>query len=183
MSKRWQERGISMEDWELERRAIAREEEAFVVLLQQHKQALLRTGYAFLKNEADVLEALQEVTYRAYKKIHTIKEPAYVKTWLIRVMINYCQDELKKKSRFVSGIETPNTAGAADFAQLELQDVLASLSESEQQLIYMKYFQGIKIKDIAALERIPEGTVKSRLHKTLRSLRRHFENKGGMGHV
>lgn len=172
-----------MGHWGLERRAIAREEEAFVALLQQHKSALLRTGFAFLKNEADVLEALQEVTYRAYKKIHTIKEPAYLKTWLIRIMINYCQDELKKRGRFAYGAETPDTAGAADYAQLELQEALASLPESEQQLIYMKYFQGIKIKDIAALEQIPEGTVKSRLHKTLRSLRRHFEGKGGMDHV
>jgi DNA-directed RNA polymerase specialized sigma24 family protein len=41
----------------------------------------------------------------------------------------------------------------------------------------------VKIKEIAAIEMIPEGTVKSRLHKTLRTLRRHFEDKGEMDHV
>lgn len=46
-----------------------------------HKEALYRTAYAFLKNEQDALEALQEITARAYQKIQTLKEPRYVKTW------------------------------------------------------------------------------------------------------
>ncbi|PSL41523.1 RNA polymerase sigma (SigV) subunit [Planomicrobium soli] len=172
-----------MDDIEVARKAIQGDEEAFVALMQLHKEALLRTALAFLKNEHDALEALQETTYRAFKKIHALKEPAYAKTWLIRIMINYCQDQLKKDKRYARNGQAADSSVSDDLAQLELQEALNTLSPTEQQLIYMKYFQDVKIKDIAAIEKIPEGTVKSRLHKTLRTLRRHFEGKGEIDHV
>lgn len=172
-----------MDETEVARQAIRGEEEAFVALMHIHKEALLRTAMAFLKNEHEALEALQETTYRAYKKIRTLKEPAYARTWLIRIMINYCQDQLKKGKRYVQGGQTADPSVSDDLTQLELQEALGMLSPADQQLIYLKYFQDVKIKDIAALEKIPEGTVKSRLHKTLRTLRSHFEGKGEMDHV
>lgn len=172
-----------MDEIEVARKAIEGDEEAFVELMQFHKEALLRTALAFLKNEHEALESLQETTYRAFKKIHTLKEPAYAKTWLIRITINYCQDQLKKDKRYVRDGKPVDSVVSDDFIQLELQEALSTLSAAEQQLIYMKYFQDVKIKDIAAIEKIPEGTVKSRLHKTLRTLRSHFKGKGEIDHV
>lgn len=152
-------------------------------MMQLHKESLLRTAIAFLRNESDAVEALQEVTYRAYKKIRTVKETSYVKTWLIRIMINYCQDQLKFKKRYTSEDVELAIDGQEDFSNLEMCEALATLSAPQQRLIYLKYFQEIKIKDIAQSESIPEGTVKSRLHKTLRMLRAYFEDKGGNDHV
>ena len=172
-----------MDEKEISEKAIRGDDEAFLALMQLHKEALLRTAIVFLKNEADALEALQEVTYRAYKKIHTVREPAYVKTWMIRIMMNYCQDQLKKGKRFIITGEMDETIGKEDVYQLELAEALATLSPDEQQLVYLKYFQDVKIREIAELSNIPEGTVKSRLHKILRSLRGHFGDKGGMDHV
>ncbi|WP_301109895.1 sigma-70 family RNA polymerase sigma factor [Sporosarcina sp.] len=170
-------------DREIHIKAIAGDDEAFLALMQLYKEDLLRTALAFLRNEHDALEALQEVTYRAYKKIRTVKNPAFVKTWLIRIMMNYCQDQLKNNKRFASDDTFISTEGKEDVSRLEMREALAELSNEEQQLIYLKYFQEVKIKDIARLENIPEGTVKSRLHKTLRTLRSYFEEKGGTGHV
>ncbi|ALS80346.1 sigma-70 family RNA polymerase sigma factor [Planococcus sp. ANT_H30] len=172
-----------MDEINVARKAIQGEEEAFIALMHMHKEALLRTALAFLKNEHAALEALQETTYRAFKKIHTLKEPAYAKTWLIRIMINYCQDQLKRGKRFVLSEKNLDLPVLDNLAQIELQEALSTLSPTEQQLIYMKYFQDVKIKDIAAIEKIPEGTVKSRLHKTLRTLRRYLEDKGEIDHV
>ncbi|MGO1059919.1 sigma-70 family RNA polymerase sigma factor [Planococcus sp. FY231025] len=171
-----------MDEHELNRRAIAGNDEAFLALMHLHKEALLRTALAFLKNEHDALEALQEVTYRAYKKIHTVKQPDYLKTWLIRIMMNYCNDYLKKNRRLVFG-EAHKEAGSDMPDRLEISEALSCLPSAEQQLIHLKYFQDVKIKDIAAMENIPEGTVKSRLHKTLRTLRGHFTEKEAADHV
>ena len=151
--------------------------------MQQHKEALYRTSLAFLKNEHDALEAIQEVTYRAYKKIHTVKEPSYIKTWLTRITMNYCQDQLKKKKRQVCSEPFMNTIVMNNSEQIELQEALDLLTEKDQQLVYMKYFQDAKIKDIAVMENIPEGTVKSRLHKIMKTLRQHLKEKGEMDHV
>ncbi|MGE6488906.1 sigma-70 family RNA polymerase sigma factor [Paenisporosarcina sp. NPDC076898] len=172
-----------MEETEIVKRAIAGDDESFLRVMRVNKETLYRTAFAFLRNEHDALEAMQEVTYRAYEKIHTVKEPSYVKTWLTRIMMNYCQDQLNKKKRFtnaenLNGLSTNNGS-----VQLELQEALNKLSDKEQQLVYMKYFQDTKIKDIAVMENIPEGTVKSRLHKIMKTLRQHLTEKGEMDHV
>ncbi|MFJ5769440.1 sigma-70 family RNA polymerase sigma factor [Psychrobacillus sp. NPDC093180] len=172
-----------MEEVELASKAIKRDEQAFLQLIQLHKYALYRTALAFLKNEHEAIEAIQEVTFRAYQKIHTVKEPAYMKTWLIRIMINYCQDQLKKKKRFTSGEMLGEIGNHSDNLKLEIEEAIASLSKADQQLIYLKYYQDTKIKEIAALEKIPEGTVKSRLHKALKSLRKFLAEKGDVDHV
>lgn len=168
---------------EIHEKAVAGDDEAFLAMMQLHKEALLRTALAFLRNEHEALEALQEVTYRAYKKIRTVKNPAYVKTWLIRIMMNYCQDQLKERKRLQTDDGLLSIEGKEDTYDVEMKEALAGLSVEEQQLIYLKYFQEVKIKDIAQLENIPEGTVKSRLHKTLRTLRTYFEERGGSGYV
>lgn len=168
---------------EIHAKAIAGDDEAFLSLMQLHKESLLRTALAFLRNEDDAIEALQEVTYRAYKRIGTVKDPLYLKTWLIRIMMNYCQDQLKLRKRFTADDSKLKSISAEDISYIEMREALATLSEEEQRLIYLKYFQESKIKDIAQSENIPEGTVKSRLHKTMRTLRSYFEDKGGSDHV
>ena len=172
-----------MEDLEIVKRAIAGDDECFLLIMQHHKDTMYRTAFAFLRNEHDALEAMQEVTYRAYKNMHTVKEPSYVKTWLTRIMMNYCQDQLKKKKRFTNAETIDGLSANNGSVQLELQEALKKLSEQEQQLVYMKYFQDTKIKDIAVMENIPEGTVKSRLHKIMKTLRQHLTEKGEMDHV
>ncbi|WP_277587367.1 sigma-70 family RNA polymerase sigma factor [Psychrobacillus antarcticus] len=172
-----------MEPVEIANRAIKGDDQAFLQVMQLYKDTLYRTAFAFLKNEHDALEAMQEVTFRAYQKIHSIKEPTYMKTWLVRIMMNYCQDQLKKRKRYNSSKSLKEIGFTEDTTKLEIDEAIASLTSGEQQLIFLKYFQNTKIKEIAELEKIPEGTVKSRLHKALKSLRNFLSEKGDAGHV
>ena len=172
-----------MEELEISKKAIKGDDDAFLEVMQLHKESLLRAALAFLKDEHAAIEALQEVTYRAYKKIHTVKEPAYLKTWLTRIMINYCQDQVKRTNRIISDSQLYDVSVHQDQSLIELKEALGMLSNADQQLIYLKYFQNTKIKEIAAMEKIPEGTVKSRLHKVLKTLRQYFKEKGESEHV
>jgi RNA polymerase sigma factor (sigma-70 family) len=85
----------------LVKRTIEGEEQAFHTLMLQHKEQLYRIAYSYFKNQEDSLEAIQEVTYRAYKAVRKLKEPAYFTTWVVRIMMNYCTDELRKSSVFL----------------------------------------------------------------------------------
>lgn len=172
-----------MSDIELAKQAIKRDEQAFLGVIHLHKDTLYRTAFAFLKNEHDAIEAVQEVTVRAYKKIHTVKEPNYLKTWLVRIMMNYCQDQLRLKKRYIASEQLKEMGTSENYTSLEIEEALAVLSDKEQRLIHLMYFQDTKIKDIAIVENIPEGTVKSRLHKALRTLRSFLSEKGGEDHV
>lgn len=171
-------------DIELARKAISRDESAFLALMFLHKEALYRTALAYLKNEGDALEAVQEVTCRAYEKIHTVKNPEYLKTWLIRIMINYCNDVLKIHKRIiVDAGDRLHSEMSEDYTYLEVEEALAQLTEEERGLVHLKYLHDIKIKDIAELTSTPEGTVKTRLYKALRQMRAFFEGKGERRHV
>ncbi|MCM3088261.1 sigma-70 family RNA polymerase sigma factor [Bhargavaea ginsengi] len=168
-----------MEERELAERSIRGDAEAFVQLMELHKVSLYRTAYAFLKSEHAAVEAVQEVTARAFRNIRRLKEPTYAKTWLTRIMINYCQDELKKARREPVTDRMPESVAHTGDDLLILEEALRTLPDPSRRLIQLKYFEDMKIKEIAEIEKIPEGTVKSRLNKTLKSLRDFIYGKGG----
>ncbi|WP_339251038.1 sigma-70 family RNA polymerase sigma factor [Sporosarcina sp. FSL W8-0480] len=169
----------------LEKKAIKGDEKAFLELMHSYEEALYRTAISYLKNEEDALEAIQEVTYRAYRSVKAVKEPAYFKTWLIRIMMNYCQDVIKKRKREVLKEDIINTHGVTeDFTFLEIEEALLHLSDYERELLHLRYFEDVKVKDIAIKSNTPIGTIKTRIHKALRSLRAGFEEeKGGAKRV
>ncbi|MEG0384397.1 MAG: sigma-70 family RNA polymerase sigma factor [Solibacillus sp.] len=158
-----------MDERDLVTRAIAGDEQAFLQLLSLYEDALYRIAYSYVKNEHDAVEAYQEMTYRSLKNIHKLKQPDYLKTWLIRILINICLDMKLKQSRvqLTNEIEQPAQMAPTN----DLADIIVKLPLTEQQLIHLKYFEQYKNSEIADVQNIPEGTVKSRLHKTLRKLR------------
>lgn len=166
------------------KKAIDGDDEAFISVILMHKEALFRTALAYLKNEEDALEAVQEVTFRAYEKINTLRQPEYVKTWLIRIMMNDCRDRLRKQKRLVFNEEILLQQGISDdFTYLEIEEALETLSVEQRELIYLRYLHEIKIKDIADMTAVPESTVKTRLYKSLAKLKIYFTEKGAIRRV
>jgi RNA polymerase sigma-70 factor (TIGR02954 family) len=165
-------------------KAIAGDDDAFLRLMQLYKIDLYKTALAYLKNEEEALEAIQEVTYRAYKSINAVRECSYFKTWLIRIMINYCNDQLMKNKRVVLGDELlQNRAVSVNHEGMELEDAMLALDERSREILTLKYFHDLKIKEIASSMDCPEGTIKTWLNKALKSLRSKLEEKGGKLHV
>ena len=165
-----------MNEIQLIKRAIQGNEQAIVTLLTNYEEGFYKIAYAYLKNEHDAVDAIQEMTYRCLKKIHTVKEPEYLQTWFIRILINICLDMRKKQSRFEV---TDQIEIISEQSQpLELAEVIAELSIEQQELIYLRYFKDLKMKDIAQIQQVSEGTIKSRLHHTLRKLRGILVERG-----
>ncbi|WNS76541.1 sigma-70 family RNA polymerase sigma factor [Bacillus sp. DTU_2020_1000418_1_SI_GHA_SEK_038] len=159
------------------KKAMKRDEHALLHVLEAYEDVMYRTAFAYLKNEHDAIEAIQETTYRSYKNIHTLKEPRYVGTWLVRILLNVCHDMHKRKSR-IELRETLEVEGQYyDSPKLEIVEAISQLPHEQQQLIYLKYFQDMKNNEIASAQNIPEGTVKSRLHTALRKLRHYFSER------
>jgi RNA polymerase sigma-70 factor (TIGR02954 family) len=165
---------------QLVKKAIKGNDDAFLQLIQTYKVDLYKTALSFLRNEEEALEAIQEVTYRAYKGIRKLKEVSYFKTWLIRIMINYCNDQLKKQKGVVINEEVLKSIGVSEnHSELELKDVMLGLDDRSREILTLKYFHDLKIKDIAETMQCPEGTVKTWLNKALKALREKLEEKGG----
>ncbi|RDI45548.1 sigma-70 family RNA polymerase sigma factor [Falsibacillus pallidus] len=169
-----------MELHDLIKRAKKGDEHAFYELLQTHKQQLYRIAYSYLKSEADAIEAIQETTYRAFRSIRKLKKPDYFSTWLIRILINYCNDELKKRSRLVFSDQFVEIAGSRqDQHSIEMEEAVDQLEEHLRQVITLKYFHDLKIKEIAQIMNLPEGTIKTWLAKGLKILKQNLSEEGG----
>lgn len=166
-----------MDLFELNKLAIKGEQEAFLQILKANEEIHYRIAFSILRNEQDSLDAIQEFTYKSLKKIHTVKNPKYLTTWLVRILINVCHDMNRKKNR----VELKETIEEGDYtnsSNLELSDAISKLSVDQQLLIYLKYYKDLKNGEIANEMNVPEGTVKSRLHAALSKLRNLFTEGG-----
>jgi RNA polymerase sigma factor (sigma-70 family) len=150
-------------------RAIRGDELAILELIERDEDILYRTAYAFTKNEQDALDAMQDLTYKALRHMKKVKEPQYVRTWLMRVLINCCKDLLKKRPKIGELSQEPTII---EQHYIDVHNMLEKLPPSERQLLYFKYFQQLKNHEIAQLTNLPEGTVKSKLHYILKKLRK-----------
>lgn len=164
--------------------AIAGDDDAFLQMIHAYKIDLYKTALAYLRSEDDALEAVQEVTYRAYRSIKTLKNKHYAKTWLIRIMINYCHDQFRKQKRVVHNEELIQIKGVQDdYSRMELEDAIFTLDDQSREIIMLMYFHDLKIKEIAETMERPEGTIKTWLHQALKRLKEQLEDKGGSSHV
>lgn len=163
---------------ELITRAKKRDEQAFLSLIQFVQNDLYRTAYAFLHSEHEALEAVQEVTVRIYQQLPKLREPAYAKTWMIRIMINYCHDQLKRKKSILPLFDS-NERGQNLSSELPFLELIQLLPKDRQRLLYFRYYIQSSIEEIAVIEKIPVGTVKSRIHSSLKQLRKKLIDQGG----
>lgn len=154
------------------------DDQSFYELMQIHKVRLLKIAFTYLRNENDALEALQEVTFRAYRSIHKVKHTEYLSTWLIRIMLNYCYDECRKRRNIKMTDQFENLIVKDNVGQsLEIQEALNKIDLRLREVIILKYFHDLKIKDIAQILESPESTIKTWLYKGLRALQLQLEER------
>lgn len=154
-------------------------DDAFYALIVSCQDQLYRIAFSYLKSEADALEAIQETTYRAYKNLRKLKNPKYFKTWLIRILINYCIDELKQRKRHPSLTEDFHGSETnIDPEALGLRQAVDKLDDRYRQIVMLKYFEGFTIREIADMLESPEGTIKTWLNRALTALRNDLGKDG-----
>lgn len=152
------------------------DDEAFLTLFQKHETDIYRIAFLYVKNKEDALDIVQETAYRSFKKISTLKNPQFFKTWLIKIAKSCATDLLRKQKNVVQ--LNPEHTELIDSSEydlplaLSLQDLLETLSETEKMIIIWKFYYGYTLQEIAEIEGSPLGTVKSVLYRALAKLQR-----------
>ncbi|WP_342543775.1 sigma-70 family RNA polymerase sigma factor [Paenisporosarcina sp. FSL H8-0542] len=155
------------------------DDKAFLILFQKHEEDIYRMAYVYVKNESDALDVVQEVAYRSFKKINTLKNPEYFKTWLIKITIS-CSIDLVKKNKKVVQLkpEYEEFLGSEDedvSLSITLQELLEQLNEDEKSIVILRFYEGYSFKEISEMLNIPLGTAKSVLYRSLGKLRKKFK--------
>nr|WP_280923809.1 sigma-70 family RNA polymerase sigma factor [Clostridium folliculivorans] len=138
--------------------------EAFCRIIESNKNQLYRIAKGIVHFEADIEDVLQEVTLKAWLQIKKLKKDEYFKTWLIRILINECNTILRKRKSVIT-LEEVSFTESEEFninEKLDLWNALNSLSYELRTVVVLFYYEDLPYKDIAAILRISEGTVKSR---------------------
>ena len=157
------------------KRAISGEKEAFSNLIKRNKLYLYKTAYMYVKDEEKSLEVLQETIVRGITNINKLKNPMYFKTWITRILINVAIDMNRRNSKIEelnetsAIIEEKNSISLEE--RLDLYNAVDLLNENYKTVVIMKYFNDMKIKDIAEVMNIPENTVKTYLNRAKESLK------------
>ncbi len=150
----------------LVKRAQSGDQDAFIELIEEHKQALYKVALGMLKNDADAADAIQDTVLSSYENLRGLREPKYFKTWLTRILINHCNRILKERRKVVPMQEQLEIQGAeVDTSGREFLRLLNELEEQYRIVLLLYYVEGFSIREIGAILEMNENTVKTRLSR------------------
>lgn len=152
---------------------------AYLKLFEQYEQHIYRIAYVYVKNQEDALDVVQETAYKSFKSIATLREPAYFKTWLVRIAISCSMDILRQRAKIVHFKQDIQEAAAEEAEDiplaLSLKDLIDTLDEEEKSVIILRFYYDYTIKEVTTLLEIPLGTGKTILYRALKKLRKRAE--------
>jgi RNA polymerase sigma-70 factor, ECF subfamily len=163
---------------DLVERAKRGDHDAFAVLVGAAIARLDAAARLILRDPELARDAVQEGFIRAWRHLPGLRDPDKFDAWLHRLVIHSCIDVTRKRRRRpmeveLTPIDGPATADiASEVANRELLDVaLRRLDPEWRAVVVLHYFLGMPLPDVAATLGIPLGTAKSRLHRSLASMR------------
>jgi RNA polymerase sigma-70 factor, ECF subfamily len=185
---------MSLRERLLVRRLRDRDEKAFREITEQYGSRVFNLTYRMLGNREEAEDVAQEVFITVFKSIDSFRGDSKFSTWLYRITANHCKNRIKylsrrhdrQQSEFEEGVlrhnpESQLTAPAPSprpDKQLEgmeleqlVQEALATLDEEQRILIVLRDIEELSYKEICDVTSLPEGTVKSRLHRARLALR------------
>ena len=157
--------------------------EAFIALMEENKQSMYKVARGFLRSEEDAADAMAETVLNCYEKIGLLKQDAYFKTWMIRILINNCKDILQSQKRQMPAEDIPEREEERSRSEIpEFQELIEPLKEQDRSIFTLYYVYGMKVREIASYMEMKESTVLSRLKRgrdTLRDEMSGSRMKGG----
>ena len=142
--------------------------------LVAHQEDFYRLAFSYVKNRDAALDVVQESIVKALAKSDGLRQPEHLKPWFYRILVNESMNYYRRTRRLVPLEDAPPEAtreGRDPAERLDLYDAIERLTPGEQTIIRLRFFEDMKLEEIARATGINLNTVKSRLYKSLRRLR------------
>lgn len=169
--------------------------ERFEEIVERHQRRAARIAYYYLRDPAEVDEAVQDAFLKAFLNIQSFRERPFFELWLTRILVNTCLDRLKSRRRhdrwIVSadddirdgrhreGLAGRPAQGLSPEATLldaerraELLAAVDRLPARQRAVVILSQFEGHPTRDVAAMLELTEATVRVHFFRAIRSLRR-----------
>ncbi len=174
-------------DRELIRRYLAGDVDAFEALMQPHENRVFSICLRMMRDRDAALDATQETFLTVLGKVDRYKEQAAFSTWLYRVTVNTCYDQLRRaKRRRTEPIpdhidpHDPKSGDALSAVELrpEIERALGLIPPEFRAAVVLVDLEGMSLEGAADTLGVPIGTVKSRVFRARRQLAQELGNLG-----
>ncbi|MYK24467.1 sigma-70 family RNA polymerase sigma factor [Candidatus Poribacteria bacterium] len=166
---------------------------AFDTLFTRYQKRTYRLVQRFISNREDALDLTQDAFIRAYQGLGDFKSQCQFYSWLYRITVNLCIDFLRKKARSevllydsdesgelpMANIPDPRSESPAKAVEnkelrTHIRKAVRRLPPKQRQIFILRHWDGLSLKDIAAVVGRSDGTVKAHLLHAHRNLRKHL---------
>lgn len=146
-----------------------------------HKAQFYRIAYSYTRNSDNALDVVQEATYKALVSAEKLREPQYIKTWFHRILVNTAIDFLRKNKKYqLTDQESQLEGDSVDtYENLDLKKALEILPDEQRMVVILRYFEDMKIQEVAEVLEENVSTIKTRLYSALKKLKLALDGQGG----
>ena len=145
-------------------------------LMEQYGSSLLRMCALYLKDADLAQDAVQETFIRAYRHIEDYRGESSERTWLTAIAINVSRDMLRTawfrhQSRSTDIDTLPEKPAEFEFPDNTVLTEVMHLPAKYREVVLLRYYEGLKLKEVASALGLSDGRVRSRLNKANELLR------------
>ncbi|MGH8947750.1 MAG: RNA polymerase sigma factor [Acidimicrobiia bacterium] len=171
---------------ELLTRVVSGDREAFAAIMRVHEDRVFSVCLRILGDREKALDATQDTFLTVFRKAGQFQGRSAVGTWIYRIAVNTCYDQLRRAQRRPSDslpdqidLSDPSAEEAIDSAAVrpEIELALSQLPADFRNAVILSDLEGLPLPDVAEILGVPIGTVKSRVFRGRRLLAKHLGNQ------
>lgn len=149
-------------------------EKEIVNYIVKNQNNYYRLAYSYVKNSEDALDIVQESIYKALSTMHSLRNPEGIKTWFYKIVVNTSIDYIRKhkKELLINNNLTLNESldNPQNVEYIDLREHINTLPHNYRIIIILRFFEDLKLDEIAEILNENINTVKTRLYKALKTL-------------
>ena len=139
--------------------------------MRTYSDLILRLAYTYLKSTHDAEDICQNVFLKLLTGGYTFDSAEHEKAWVIRTTANACKDSLRAAHRRCVGLEAVAEAAAPEVPDSAVLDAVMALPQKYREAVYLHYYEGYSVREIAKLLGRSEAAVSAHLSRGRKSLR------------
>lgn len=159
-------------------RSVAGDAEAFAQLVAPHLARALSTAMLIVGGSGDASDAVQDALMSAWRGLGGLRDPSAFGAWFARHVVR-ASSRVARRTRRTTRLDEswvdPVDHLDTGLRERQLHRAMRTLSADDRVLLTLRYHHGLAESEVAAVLRVPGGTVKSRLHRSLERLRAAYE--------
>lgn len=159
-------------------------EEAFTKIIINLEKDLYKIARARFSSDDDICEVVQETIIATFNNIKKLKKPEYLKTWIIKILINNCNKLYRKKIKSEKIFEYNEDLLEETYSKneyeilidnLSFENLIKNLKYNERITLMLYYMENLTTKEIGRILKEPESTIRNRISRAKIKLRKELE--------